>query len=454
MGLGTGIGVGLRGARRAAAAAYTPAADATVGLWFDAVGAGVADNDTVATWTDKSANAVAVSQVSGSGPKYRTGRLNGLPAVVGNAGSMYLHNTTYTGLNGLNKATFYFLVKPGQSSNQIAFSPANYAGHLQYDGNLYARQSFPGGDVSGLFSMLRQTPQLIEVVYDGTLTGNANRWKVYCKGAQKTLTFAGTIAATFGTATGLDIGKVWGFATGYWDGDLYEMMVFRGVAHTPEERAARRAYLESKWLATTKPKVLCVGDSLTAGFGMQDGVNPYPNRLHASLGTSTWDMENIGATGRTLDNMLSTVNNDCIFKRFEYRPRDAVILWGGTNNLPDSNETAPATPSPAATVYGWNKAYCQAAIAAGYEVYSLTMLQRQDRATTPWNVSCENGRLVYNGLLANLPADVPGVHLVDVAADARLQNCLNATYFYGDAVHLSAAGYQVVAGLVQAAMGL
>lgn len=95
------------------------------------------------------------------------------------------------------------------------------------------------GDTSGL-GLTTATWYHIAVVFDGTLTGNANRLKVFVNGVQKTLTFTGTIPATLlNSASAFELGRFQGLGR-FLDGLLDEVAQW-GRALTSAEILARYA---------------------------------------------------------------------------------------------------------------------------------------------------------------------------------------------------------------------
>jgi lysophospholipase L1-like esterase len=118
-----------------------------------------------------------------------------------------------------------------------------------------------------------------------------------------------------------------------------------------------------------------------------------------------------------------------------------VVVWGGINDGIGGTD--------AATIYDRLRTYCQARKAAGWRVVCCTEIDGQSAALNAagWHDT------IYPGLNALLRADHAFADvLVDLAADARLRDATNTTYYNADKVHLTPAGYQVVGERVAAAI--
>jgi acyl-CoA thioesterase-1 len=85
-----------------------------------------------------------------------------------------------------------------------------------------------------------------------------------------------------------------------------------------------------------KTKVACVGDSITAGYGVSHG-NSYPQQLARMLGNN-WDVENFGVSGTTLINKgdLPYQRQEAFARALEFQP-DVVIIMLGTNDTKAQN---------------------------------------------------------------------------------------------------------------------
>src|SRR4051812_11154381 len=96
--------------------------------------------------------------------------------------------------------------------------------------------------------------------------------------------------------------------------------------------------LPSFALAAEKIKVACVGDSITAGAGVQDpGHNAYPVVLQRLLGDK-YEVKNFGVSGTTLlKKGDSPYWNQKAFKAATAFAPDIVIIKLGTNDTKAQN---------------------------------------------------------------------------------------------------------------------
>lgn len=240
-------------------------------------------------------------------------------------------------------------------------------------------------------------------------------------------------------STGLAIGGAGTELAGFFANmDLYEYLLYAGV-HDAATQAQVLAYLRA-W-AMPQRRLICDGDSMTAGNGATAGLD-YPAQLLALLG-SGWVKLNAGVGGQTLSDMQGDAASTLDPYRAALRAgRPVLIAWGGTNDLFGG--------ASAATTYSRLVTYCQARQAAGWRVVVLTILPRSN-VGTPGTFEADR-QTVNTNMRTNWPTFADA--LADVAADARLGDAgdeTNATY-YADLVHLTDAGYAIVAGLAQTAI--
>jgi len=193
------------------------------------------------------------------------------------------------------------------------------------------------------------------------------------------------------------------------------------------------------------------GNSLTFGTGTTAADKKYPAVVDAALG-ARYTVENRGVAGWDIVNLVSDVGNITS----QYSPSTKVVCavaWECTNALgsainADDTRTA---QDLADDILGQWADYVATLRAAGIYVVTLTVLPRTDLSTTARDNLHNAARLLINASLTANQDGVYGHAIVDVAAIAQLQDSTNATY-YGDLVHLTDAGYALVAATVAAAL--
>jgi lysophospholipase L1-like esterase len=177
------------------------------------------------------------------------------------------------------------------------------------------------------------------------------------------------------------------------------------------------------------------GDSLTAGNGSTAG-NAYPNQVVTLLDEQVTS-HNFAVGGSTLSSELPT-RESTVDQAFIAGAMNVCIAWASTNDLKGGFDPG--------YVMGLYSAYLSRRKARGYRTIAISILPRYS-STTP--ASFESARQTFNtSLRANWRnfADA----LADVAADPRIGDAGDEfdTTLYADQVHLTDAGYAIVAGLV------
>src|ERR1700678_1761505 len=81
--------------------------------------------------------------------------------------------------------------------------------------------------------------------------------------------------------------------------------------------------------ADTRPVIVCFGDSLTAGFGLDSGQS-YPTLLQRELDRRGYKyrVENLGVSGDTTQDGLARVSI-----ALDLKPRIVVLEWGANDGL-------------------------------------------------------------------------------------------------------------------------
>jgi lysophospholipase L1-like esterase len=186
------------------------------------------------------------------------------------------------------------------------------------------------------------------------------------------------------------------------------------------------------------------GDSLTVGF-QATGWDVYPLQLAVkytdermvSVTNQAVNASVMGGAATPNITSRASIVDACYDSR---KSKNVLVLFGGTNDMHFGDTGA--------TTYSRLVPYCQARQATGYKVVVLTAMPRSDAGNA---VGFEAERQTYNASIrANWRTFADA--LVDVALDARigLPGCqLDTTYFNGDQVHMTPAGYGVVASLVR-----
>jgi lysophospholipase L1-like esterase len=182
--------------------------------------------------------------------------------------------------------------------------------------------------------------------------------------------------------------------------------------------------------------VVCDGDSMTAGFGLQPSEF-YPTVLATSLG-GAWTVDNTAVTGRNIQQMIDAAPAS-VDTQYGNPGSNTVVILGGSNDV--------ATGTSAATILSRLATYTSARRGVGWRVFV---------GTIPPNGSLsgaqETARQTVNSTIRSNLATY-GDGLVDFAADSRLDDALDTTYYFeGDRLHWTAAGAAAAAELVEAAV--
>jgi len=225
---------------------------------------------------------------------------------------------------------------------------------------------------------------------------------------------------------------------------MYQMIVL-DRAFTASERASLKTWMHSSMLLSTEPTTLivCDGNSITLGFGV-GASDAYPAKLGTSLGNA-YAVVNYGVTGQTTTNMSSDAATQIDSTLPAYSTSAVLIAWEAANDIFFGADLATCQSR-------WNT-YFSARVTAGWasngsKLVAMTCIARGNFSDQPgmsaildsWNTWLRANYSTY------------ATHLVDVAADARLSNFNDTTYYQADKCHLTAAGNAVVAGLIEAAL--
>lgn len=169
-----------------------------------------------------------------------------------------------------------------------------------------------------------------------------------------------------------------------------------------------------------------------------------------------WTAVNLGLSSITMATMETRAATTVDPYRSPINNRTMLIAWGGTNDL--------FFGASAATTYSRIVTYATARKAAGWRVVILSILPRS--AGTPPPTFEADRQTVNAALLADFPTATGQTritsggayadYLIDVGADPTIgcAGCQTNTTYYADLVHLTNAGYAIVADYVKKAIQL
>lgn len=214
-----------------------------------------------------------------------------------------------------------------------------------------------------------------------------------------------------------------------------------GRSITYAERILARSWVYGQRLLADYPShlLVCDGNSLTSGYGAATGYD-YPEQLVAMLPAGVLK-RNYGVGSQTTTNMSSDAATQVDNQLRAYTGAATLIAWEATNDIYFGADLA--------SCQSLFQTYFNARIAAGWmdsgnKLVAMTIIARGNFDATQNTVAAN----FNTWLRANYAAYA--THLVDLAADSRLQDFSDLTYYIGDQVHLNTAGYTVVADLVYA----
>lgn len=230
------------------------------------------------------------------------------------------------------------------------------------------------------------------------------------------------------------------------EGTVYYVL-FYTVNLTPAEKlqnynalapqiAARGVNVSSQPLNAAPNVFDCVGDSLTAGTGT--GI-PYCTYLSSVLnGGSGYTYNVYGMAGYTAQNMRGFATGREILSFNRFAQNNITHVWEGTNDIAASISVSNITAYIASHV-----SLIKTARTTKIPLVSIsTMISRTGQDT---------GKNSLNLAIRSDPYKLASDVLVDVAAIPQLGAdgaFSNATYFQSDGIHLTVAGYTLVANLV------
>lgn len=211
-----------------------------------------------------------------------------------------------------------------------------YTNGLGAFGQIHNGSSYVDINAIGSLNIQVDVPYVQLVAYDGSTA--------YCTkngGAESTRTTAFTPDAN----TQFNI--MGSPSVGYWNGAFFGCMYINKTLSAAEKLGLTNYYFRQ---ANIRP-IIAVGDSHTFNnsYG-QTIADFYPDRLDVLLGTTAYQVQNLGVSGNTTANMVARIT-----QQDHARPisNGVAVIYGGTN---DYNNTfaVQASPAPTSTVFAVN----------------------------------------------------------------------------------------------------
>jgi lysophospholipase L1-like esterase len=423
---------------------FTPRSLPNLDLWLSLDGVGLADGDMISSFPDISGNGRhAVQATDDLKPLFKTNILGGRPVARFDGTNDIMLTSSFLGAGHNTAFTIYWVAPSRQVHLKVL---ASNAGSKLYIGEASGQIGDVIVNTSGLSTTQKATsfPIGLSRLTDPYWSKPQNVYGFSYNGSTvirsvNGLTTSYAATGNLGMSGELTLGNLSTGGGYFWNGDLSEMIIYN-QAHTASQIRQVSAYLGGKFGIAQNFSHWCfVGDSRTDGIGSASGKG-YVGLLKDQCANPATLIYNHGASSTTVANWIANTPIDQLAAFLNESHSDICVVWGGVNDFALNG-------SDAAAIYALLETLCTAKKALGYnKVYVCTEIDAQ--YTTPaydaWHAT------VYPALNVLLRADYSWCDgLIDLGADARLQDATNTTYF-NDKLHLKDAGYAVVAGLVKA----
>ncbi len=408
---------------------WSPRDISGVRLWLSAQAiTGLADGAAIAQWDDLSGNGIhAVQAVALQQPTFKVAILNDQPIVRFDGGDR-LDVAAGLAVDRQNVAIL-MVSKPVDNSVQGVYADLGknitflwqQNGMQFYDHNvvIYTGVYTPKGfAIQGIAAR----PTAITIHSNDTSEASTD---VRTSSVYDTMWIGGWTVGTLG-----------------FNGDIAEVVVISNPVAADITRLVSYWWAKYNLVGQYTVQIIFDGDSLTSGTGSTDGQNyPFQTLSALNANAAVFCHHNDGTAGHEVSAMAASASAN-IDKRFKAGLNNIVVCWGGTNDL--------YFEASAETVYGRIVNYCQARRNAGFKAVVATILPRSN-AGTPAGFNA--ARLTLNTSIRDNWATFADA-LADLAANATIgdagdeQNII----YYTDLVHMTNAGYAIVAGIVKDAI--
>lgn len=213
---------------------FSPTKLSNLTLWLRADLGITLNGSNVSQWDDQSPNNIHFTQGTAINQPayYATGGKNSTATLRFNGLSAQKLVASSSVLSGLTAYTMFVSAK--HTADGFSVSSTNDGiGDQAYSSGRYGR-FYSSGYGYAYFAQGLSAEKYMRTIYDGSLVGNTERFKVYENGVQKTLTIPGfTVPASLPASTNIYIGDL--YAGGYYMyGDVQEVIVYSRVLTADE----------------------------------------------------------------------------------------------------------------------------------------------------------------------------------------------------------------------------
>jgi lysophospholipase L1-like esterase len=451
------------GSRTDAVAAFVSPLDYEPALWLKADALALANAAAVTSWTDSSGFGRHATQATADRqPTFRTGVLNSQPVVRFDGGDGL--STTSVDLSGTDKVTVFCVASMVAAGDRVLveFSD-NYnsitTGFLLFRANASNKPnwSIRGNASSGVAHTCVGTAAMAGGTgVFGIMVGQAdksfsmqdvgysfaNNWRyAYTPTGAATVSTADNTNSFSNRTFNIGARDADGTITLPMQGDIAEIIVYPTYLNSAQIQNVGN-YLGAKYGAALwnpmTASIVFEGDSLTEGDKLPTSAPPH-TLMGRFTDTGVW-YAIPAVSGQTLAQMQADYATQIKpLRNLALGDKNVITLWGGTNDM-----SSPGGNVSAATALSRFYAYADTLRADGWYVIGVTMIPRDDAAAP---ADFEAKRAAFNAdVVSNWASHFDALaqpHLraeFDAEADAA-----NATFYNADLVHLTAAGYALIA---------
>lgn len=232
--------------------------------------------------------------------------------------------------------------------------------------------------------------------------------------------------------------------------EIFAFVVYGGELNSSDKALVDTGFKNTFHAMTPyTTRLICDGDSITAGFTTGAYLYGYPRVISAALGKSV-GLYNIAVPGQTMNTCYSNRVN--VTNRYDSAyAKNLNIIFAGTNDI--DNKASGTIVGYGTTIFNsYTLPYIQAMQTAGFnKVFVGTAIARTWVGSAQDKIDKEAERLAYNQLIRDNAAANNYV-VLDFAGLSQMSDSTNTTYFV-DTVHPTRAGYNAMGTYAAAIIG-